>query len=170
MPAVHTKDASKRSPSAPKGPGGRPPKFPEPSRPVTLTLPESTLAELQEINPDRSHAIVQLTKRLRATEDKTPLVEIVEMAKDTGLVVTGPSKTLQKFTFLRLVEVAPSRFLLAFEQGHDFHNLEIAILDALEDERIERERKLLTELLNHVKGLRKSKRVSMAEILVIKLN
>ena len=170
MSALHTKDASKRSSAAPKGAGGRPPKFREPSRPVTLTLPESTLAELREINPDRSHAIVQLTKRLRASEGKTPLVEIVEMAKDTGLVVIGPSKTLENFTFLSLVEVAPSRYLLAFEQGHNFHNLEISILDALEDEKNERERKLLTELLHHIKGLRKSKRVSMAEILVIKLN
>ncbi len=170
MSAVPTKDATSRTPVAPKGPGGRPPKFHEPSRPVTLTLPESTLAELQEINPDRSQAIVQLTRQLRASSGPIPLVEIVEMAKGTGLVVIGPSRTLQKLTFLRLVEVAPSRYLLTFEQGHDFHNLEIAIIDALEDEKNERERKLLSELLDHIKGLRKSKRVSMAEILVIKLD
>ncbi|HEU0207835.1 MAG TPA: hypothetical protein VFQ78_02550 [Candidatus Udaeobacter sp.] len=168
-PAIQTKHAPSRNSGGAKGAGGRPPKFDEPSRPVTLTLPESALSELERINPDRSHAIVELTKRLREREGESPLVEIVEMAKNIGLVVIGPSKTLQRMSFLRLVEVAPSRFLLTFEQGHDFHNLEIAIIDALEDEENEREQKLLTALLHHIKGLRKSKRVSMAEILVIRL-
>lgn len=151
--------------------GGRPPKFAEPSRPVTLTLPESTLSDLQQINPDRSRAIVELTKHvLRSERTANPLVEIVEMAKNIGLVVTGPSEALQKMPFLRLVEVAPARFLLAFERGHDFHSLEIAITDALDDEQYEKgERELLTQLLHHIKGLRKSQRVSMAQILVVRL-
>ena len=152
-----------------KGAGGRPPKFAEPSRPVTLTLPESTLSALQQIDPDRSRAIVELTKKARSSASANPLVEIVEMAKNTGLVVVGPSKALAKMPFLRLVQVAPARYLLTFEHGHDFHNLEIAIIDALDDEYEKRERDLLTQLLDHIKGLRKSGRVSMAEILVIKL-
>ena len=159
-----------RRPTEKKNTGGRPPKFTEPSRPVTLTLPESTLADLLQISPDRSRAIVELTKKAART-GKPPqaLVEIVEMAKNTGLVVIGPSKALKKMPFLRLVEVAPLRYLLAFEQGHNFHNLEIAITDALDDEEEKRERELLTQLLQHIKGLRKSQRVSMAEILVVRL-
>ena len=150
--------------------GGRPPKFAEPSRPVTLTLPESTLSELQEISSDRSRAIVELTKKARGDgKNARALVEIVEMAKNTGLVIIGPSKTLRKMQFLRLVEVAPTRYLLAFERGCNYHNLEIAITDALEDESEERERELLKQLLHHMKGLRKSQRVSMAEILVVQL-
>ncbi len=151
--------------------GGRPPKFAEPSRPVTLTLPESTLADLQQINLDRSHAIVELTKKmLRSKGAENPLVEIVEMAKKTGLVIVGPSKALRKIPFLRLVEVAPTRFLLAVEQGFNFHSLEIAILDALEDAQDEkRECELLTQLLQHIKGLRKSERVRRAEILFVNL-
>lgn len=157
-------------PTEKKKTGGRPPKFAEPSRPVTLTLPESTLAVLENISSDRSRAIVELTKKARCTDEReVALVETVEMAKDTGLVIIGPSKSLQKMPFLRLVEVAPTRYLLAFEQGCDFHNLEIAIMDALEDEREKRERQLLTQLLQHIKGLRKAQRVSMAEILVVKL-
>jgi hypothetical protein len=152
-----------------KGAGGRPPKFAEPSRPVTLTLPESTLAALQRINPDRSRAIVELTKKASHETAKHALVEIIAVAKDTALVVVGPSKALRKMPFLRLVEVAPSRFLLTFEPGHNFHDLEIAIGDALDDEQYDkRERELLIQLVGHLKGLRKSQRVSMAEILVIK--
>lgn len=151
--------------------GGRPPKFAEPSRPVTLTLPESTLSDLQQINADRSHAIVALTKKvLRSDGTERPLVEIVEMAKEAGLVIVGPSKALQKIPFLRLVEVAPTRYLLAVDKGHNFHSLEIAIIDALEDEQHEkREHELLTQLLDHIKGLRKARRVSMAEILFVRL-
>jgi hypothetical protein len=155
-----------------KNPGGRPPKFAEPSRPVTLTLPDSVLADLERVHPDRSQAIVELTKKvLRSSGAENPLVEIVEMAKNTGLVIVGPSKALRKIPFLRLVEVAPTRFLLAVEHGHNFHSLEIAILDALEDkEEEERERELLTQLLHHIKGLRKAQRVSRAEILFVTLS
>jgi hypothetical protein len=151
--------------------GGRPPKFAEPSRPVTLTLPESTLEALQQINPDRSCAIAEMTtKMLRNKGTEHPLVEIVEMAKKTGLVIVGPSKALRKIPFLRLVEVAPARFLLAVEHGHNFHSLEIAIGDALEEEQEEkRERDLLMQLLHHIKGLRKADRVSVAEILFVSL-
>lgn len=151
--------------------GGRPPKFAEPSRPVTLTLPESTLSDLQQISHDRGRAIVELTKKALGTGKAAhALVEIVEMAKNTGLVVIGPSRALREMPFLRLVEVAPERYLLAFEKGHNFHSLEIAILDALDEEQYQkRERELLTQLLHHIKALRKSQRVSMAEILVVRL-
>lgn len=153
-----------------KQPGGRPPKFAEPSRPVTVTLPESTLSALQQVNPDRSRAIVELTKKaMRNAGIKKPLVEIVAIAKDAGLVIVGPSKTLRRIAFLRLVEVAPARYLLAVEQGHSFHSLEIAIADALEDKPDEeRERELLMDLHGHFKGLRRAKRTKMAEILLVK--
>ena len=87
-----------------------------------------------------------------------------------ALVIVGPSKALQKIPFLRLVEVAPTRYLLAVDKGYNFHSLEIAITDALEDKPDEkREHELMTQLLDHIKGLRRSRRVSMAEILVVKL-
>ena len=154
-----------------KNAGGRPPKFAEPSRPVTVTLPESTLADLRLISPDRSRAIVEMTKKVRR-EDGTekPLVEIVEMAKDTGLVIVGPSEALRKIPFLRFVEIAPARYLLAVNQEHNFHSLEVAIVDLLEDAQDRgREFELMTELLNRIKGLRRAKRVSRAEILFVSL-
>jgi len=151
--------------------GGRPPKFAEPSRPVTVTLPESTLSDLRQVSPDRSRAIVELTQKvLRIDGAEKPMVEIVEMAKDTGLVIVGPSEVLRKIPFLRLFEVAPARYLLAVEQGHSFHSLEIAIIDALEDEQDERrEHELLTQLLSHIKTLRRAKRTTVAEILFVGL-
>ena len=40
-------------------PGGRPPKFKEPSGPVTVTLPKRTLDQLRSIDDDRAIAIVK---------------------------------------------------------------------------------------------------------------
>lgn len=156
----------------PKNSGGRPPKFDEPSRPVTLTLPDSTLEGLKLIDSDRSQAIVKLTQAaLRQGRSDQPLVEIVEMAANTGLIVTGPSPSLRRIPFLHLVEVAPARFVMAMDPGNDFMTLEIAIRDSLDDVPKEdvRERELLTQLLDNIKTLRKGERVRMAEILFVKL-
>jgi len=43
--------------------GGRPRKFAEPSRPITITLPEKTLRSLERIDTDRGRAIVKVTER-----------------------------------------------------------------------------------------------------------
>lgn len=153
--------------------GGRPRKFREPSRPITLTLPESTLAELHQIDPDRSRAIVKLTRNALSTDGQTrPSVEIVEMAAQTGLVIVGPSRALRQIRFLHLVEVAPARYLLALDPGHDFSTLELAINDALDEltQSEEPERELLTALLAQMRRLRKSEAASTAEILLVRLN
>lgn len=147
---------------------GRPPKFDEPSRPVTLTLPESTLRELEHVDPDRGRAIVKLTKSALGNEGAAPpLVEILEMTANTGLIVIGRSDALRQIPFLHAVEVAPGRYLLALDSGHDFKSLEIAINDVLEaaPEHEKRERELIVQLLQHIKRLRKTERLSMAQIL-----
>lgn len=160
-----------RHPARRKG-GGRPPKFAEPSQPVTLTLPASTLRDLQHIDPDRGHAIVKVTKRaLQGGGAPRPLVEIVEMAPNKGLLVIGPSHALRRIPFLHLLEVAPGRFLLALDPGHDFKSLEIAVNDILDGpEREETELELFKQLLEQVRKLRKTGRVSMANILFVNLD
>jgi hypothetical protein len=153
--------------------GGRPAKFAEPSRPVTVTLPESTLKGLQHIDPDRGLAIVKLTQAALGKEGNgQPLVEIVEMASKTGLLVIGPSKFVKQIPFLYLVEIAPVRYLLALEPGHDFTSLEIALNDLLEviPASEVRDRELIEQLLGHIKKLRKSERVSLAQVLFVKLD
>lgn len=168
MPNVKTNQYLNRK----KG-GGRPPKFAEPSHPITLTLPESTLRELRHIDPDRGHAIVKLTKNaVHGDGAPRPLVEIVEMAANTGLVVIGPCQALRQIPFLRLVEVAPARYLLALDSGHDFKSLEISINDVLEDvpESEAREHELIGQLLEHIRRLRKTESASEAKILFTRLN
>ena len=157
--------------SSEKKSGGRPRKFSEPSRPITLTLPERTLRELRHINPDPGHAIVKLASwALQNGGDEKPLVEIVKTSADMGIIVVGPSKALSHISFLHLVEVAPARYLLALDSGYDFNNLEIALTDVLDDVPLadRRERELMTQLLQHIKRLRKSETMSRAEIIFAK--
>ena len=153
--------------------GGRPPKFDEPSRPVTLTLPESTLEGLKIINPDRAQAIVHLTNGALAPEGGSrPPVEVVKVADHTGLIIVGPSQALRKIPFLQLVEIASGRFLLALKAGSNFSTLEIALQDLLDELTAgdKWERKLLSQLLENVRKLRKGDRVSTAEILFVRLD
>jgi hypothetical protein len=151
--------------------GGRPAKFDEPSRPVTVTLPERTLRDLESIGPDRGHAIVRLVDAAVSKDGARRRVELTKTGSHTGLIVVGPSQGLAKIPFLHLVEIQPGRHLLALESGNDFHTLEIAVRDILEDTPSEEseERGLLKELLDHIQILRKSARVSMAEILFVRL-
>ena len=151
--------------------GGRPPKYDEPSRPITLTLPESTLEALSQIDEDRVRAIVKLASAVggRAGGNK-PLVEVVNMVPGAGLLVIGPSKALRRIPFLHLVEVAPARYLLAMNPGNDFRALELALQDVLEDVPAgdDRERRLIGELLDRIRMLRRADLVSMAEILFVR--
>ena len=93
------------------------------------------------------------------------------MGANLGLIIIGKSKVLRQIPFLQLVEVAPARYLLALDSGNDFHNLEIAINDLLDDvPKQERgERALITQLLKHIKRVRRAHRVRMAEILLVRL-
>jgi hypothetical protein len=164
--------APRKQPAKRRPAGGRPPKFGVPSRAITLTLPEETLEDLLTIDRDRSQAIVKLTKSaLGRDESPRPMVEVVEMVDDIGLLVVGPSALLRRIPFLHLVEVSAGRYLMALAPGNDMKSLEIAITDMVDDlpERDERERALLLELLGHLRKLRKKDRVSMAELLFVSL-
>lgn len=91
------------------------------------------------------------------------------MSADTGLIIVGPSQALRQIAFLNLVEVAPARYLLALDSGHDFNSLEIALQDVLDDvPPIEkRERELIVQLLQHFKFLRKAGGIGTAKILFV---
>ncbi len=150
---------------------GRPPKYKEPSRPVTLTLPESTLNNLKRIDPDRSRAIVKLTEEALHQSQQPAFSEIIKVAPETGLLIVGPCKALATIPFLRLIEVAPGRFLLALEQGHDFRSLELSLLDVVETIPTEefQEHRLILDLIDHIKKLRQSESVRMGEILFVRI-
>jgi hypothetical protein len=146
---------------------GRPPKFPEPRRPVTVTLPESTLSRLSTIDPDRARAIVKIAEAAMPTEGQPRLrAELIEIFPGVSMFLVGPSISLRKVEWLRMVEVSPNRFLLVMPSGSSVDSLEVALTDLLDKERDnEWERSVLTRLLELVRPLRREGRISKAELL-----
>jgi hypothetical protein len=152
-----------------KNAGGRPPKFPELRRPVTVTLPERILQKLEVVNRDRSRAIVKCVEAVAGEGDR-PLksVELIEVAPGKALIVMRPSKSLSQIKWLRLVEIAPARYLLALPSGTHVEVLEVAIHDLLDDlDPGSDERTLLTELQKIIGYQRRRRSLSKAELLFV---
>jgi hypothetical protein len=150
---------------------GRPPKFEEASRPITVTLPERTLKQLEMIHADRARAIVKVAAAaLGFKTSKRPFVEVVEAYPEQSLIIVGPSKRLKEIDFLRLVEVSPSRFLLVIPSGTSIESLELAVGDLLEQTPPGDvyEHGLLTELNRIMRQRRRQQDVTKAEILLIR--
>lgn len=148
--------------------GGRPPKFNEPSRPVTLTLPESTLKQLESVDADRAQAIVKLTQNAFPPGSEREPVEIVTVNRQSGLIIVGANATLAKIPFLKLIEVALGRFLLAIDQGNDFRSLELALLDLIEEGKIDpADLPTIESLLNCIRTVRRTDQATEATILFV---
>ena len=150
---------------------GRPPKFEEARRPITVTLPERILQQLAALHGDRARAIVKATTlAIGFTPEERPLVDVVEVRPGEAIIIVGPSRRLLEIPWLRLVEVAPARHLLVIPSGTAIEQLEVAVSDILDrlpaEEKYERE--LLDELHRLLRQRRRQQDVSKAEILLIR--
>ncbi len=149
---------------------GRPPKFAEASSPVTVTLPERILSFLRRVDKDRAKAIVKCAEALGQTsfEDKKQ-VETIQVFDGRGILVIGPCASLAKLPGLRLVEIAPLRFLLVIMSGYSSHSLELDIMDLLEELAPEEteERSLLNALRQELSLHRRQETMVSGEILLV---
>jgi hypothetical protein len=152
----------------------RPPKFRGPRRPITVTLPEGTLARLASIHPDRARAIVKATDAAMPIDGKRQMqVDLVEVSPGLSMIMVGPSQLLLKIKWLRLVEVAPMRFLLSIPLGTSIDSLELAVIELLEDSKqydakqYAWEHSLLTQLRALIRRLRSRGELSKAEMLFV---
>ena len=136
----------------PKTGGGRPPKFREPRHPVTMTLPERILDQLAEIDPDRTCAVVKVTEAVMGTgQGKLNRWNLSKMAPGKSLIVVGPSKTLRKISWVKLIEITRARYLLSIPSGTPIETLEVALRDLSHHPellKIELENNILRDLLN----------------------
>ena len=153
-----------------KSSAGRPPKFAEPSRPVTVTLPERILDKLQLIDKDRGLAITKTVDSLIPDGKlQTPLLEIVKVCEGQGLIVIGPSKALSLIPGLQLAEISPMRYIISVQSGTSVDSLELAILDLIDhlpaSETLEIA--LLVKLRETLKTIRRKHGVTKAEILFV---
>lgn len=150
---------------------GRPPKFREPRRPVTMTLPERILDKLAEIDQDRTRAVVKATEAVVGSGGGAfKPVQLVEMAPGKSLIVVGPCKALKQIPRLKLIEITRARYLLTVPSGTPIEALEVDLRDVLHNpdfQKNERETAVLGELLNLIGQQRRTQHLSKAEILII---
>jgi hypothetical protein len=152
-----------------KNAGGRPPKYSEARRPITVTLPERILQDLHSINPDRSKAIVKCVEAIVAKGDRPfKPVELIELTPGKALILVGQSSSLQQIEWLRLVEIAPFRYLLVLPSGTAVEVLEVTIQDLLRNlDPNTSESVLLRELLDVISHQRRGRSITKAELLFV---
>lgn len=149
---------------------GRPPKFAEPSRPVTVTLPERVLKKLQMINNDRGLAITKATDNLVPDSKlQRPPLEIVPISDGQGLIVIGFSNVLAQMPGIQLVEISPLRYIISMQQGSSVDSFELALTDSLDclPAGETPETALLRELRDILTKIRRKQGMMKAEILLV---
>lgn len=147
---------------------GRPRKFTELSRAVTLTLPESVLAALADIDRDLSRAVVRVTQP-EMRQRPHPPVELASFGR-RAVIVVNPTRTLEQRTGVFLVPLTDGRALIAFDESVTAARLELTIQDALDDPALPPEdAKIFAGIRDLLRNARTSKSVSLLQrsILVI---
>ena len=153
--------------------GGRPAKFAEPSRPVTVTLPERVLRLLATVDSDRAKAITKLADFSSSLDGKPrQSVTTVQIARNRAILLVSHSEQLKRLPWLRLIEVAPARHLISIRTGTSIESMELAMRDLLEDLPKEKsiERGMLEALVKIIRESRRTKTTWKEEILFIATN
>lgn len=147
---------------------GRPRKFTEPSRAVTLTLPLHIIEALGAVDADLSRAVVRVTQpELRRRPRKA-----AELARFGGraVIVVAPSRTLERRTGVGLVPLPDGRALISFDRSTTPATLELTIADALEDQGLSRtDRDVFQGIADILRDARRSRTVSLRQPSIIVL-
>lgn len=156
------------------GKGGRPAKFGEPSRPVTVTLPLRILDRLAEIDGDRARAIVKAVETVLGGTQEAPVQPVRELpvSDDETLVAVADNRFLRRISWLTLIEVAPGQHLLSLKDDVPVEKLEVTLCDLLETaaDATEAERNVLVRLLDVLRTPRRNRAVRPEAILFIRKN
>jgi hypothetical protein len=152
---------------------GRPPKFAGPSRVVTVTLPEATLASLALLDPDRARAIVKAADLAVASagKDLDASVEMLAVTPHTAVITVPHSTVLSEVAGLNLIQILPTRYLIVLEPGMALTKVEVSLLDRLETLPPEQaqERIVLGQLLERLRSLRRSERAKTGELILVEI-
>lgn len=146
------------------------PKTDEPKRIVTVALPEKTLSVLETYDQDLAQAIMKMTDlAIQRAFPKGNSYEIVKVAPRKAVFIVGSNTLLTKIKWLKLVQVAPGRNLITIPPGTSLELLEVTILELIEkmssDESMDKD--LLEEFCKYVGRLRRNKKMSTVEILIV---
>jgi hypothetical protein len=147
---------------------GRPRKFAAPSRAVTLTLPESVLEILADVDPDPSRAVVRLANRRKPVNGKLP-AELAVFGK-RAVITVRRTASLERRVGIDLVPLPDGRALISFDQPKTIPELELMIYDALDDETLAPEDRDVFEAIGAIlKEARRSRDVTLLRRSIIVL-
>lgn len=154
-----------------RSPLGRKPKFKEPSSSITITLPDRILKQLQTIDADRAKAIVKCVDNTLGMKPRHNNIEIIQISEKEGVMVVGPCKVLESVPWIKLIEIAPCRYLVSQPIGTSIESLEIALIDILErmPEEPSEEREMLKSIRHQIKQQRENEAIHTREILLMNM-
>ncbi len=111
---------------------GRPRKYGRPSRAVTVTLPDDTLARLATVHADIGSAIVKLVER--RTPARVPPMRAAELTRygNHAVILVTPSQALRRIRGVQLVPVGDGRALISLTTSTSILSLELQVRDVLE--------------------------------------
>ncbi len=136
-----------------------------------MTLPDRVLHLLERVDADRAKAIAKLADSVFASQEKARSpVEMVPVSPTDAVIFVAHSRHLLQIPWLRLIEVAPARYLLSLTPDTPLEKLEITLSDLLEtlpDDDPERE--LLDSLRQCLREPRRSQTATKEEIIFVKL-
>lgn len=150
--------------------GGRPAKFGEPSRPVTVTLPLRILDALAGIDSDRSKAIVKSVETALGGADAVPdpVLELPLNDREALLAISN-SRLLRRIPWLTLIEISPGRHLISLEAGTPLEKLEVTLGDILDapGDATPAELELVRQLLHNLRAPRRNRTLRPEAILIV---
>ena len=111
---------------------GRPRKFDEPTRVVSLTLPESVIASLTNLHGDLGHAVTRLANKVGKRAPERKAAELVMFGRRATISVR-PSRSLARRLAVELVPMPDGRALIAFDAPQTVAEFELRLHDALDD-------------------------------------
>jgi hypothetical protein len=139
---------------------GRPRKFRGPSRAITLTLPEDTIAALQAMDRDISRAVVRAIQPLARVPPPAP-VEVAAYG-DRAVIIVSENRSLRERTGVELVPLPDGRGLISFDERLSISDFELRIRDALADLTLDRnDRTVFETLANILKTARRDDEVGV---------
>ena len=155
-----------------KNKGGRPAKFDEPSRPITVTLPLRILDRLADIDSDRAKAIVKAVDTVLGSTREEPSLPVRELAinDDETLIAVANNRFLRNIPWLTMIEVAPGRHLLSLKDDVPVEKLEVTLGDLIDapGNATEAELRTLRLLRDCLRAPRRNRAVRPEAILIIR--
>jgi hypothetical protein len=147
---------------------GRPRKFSEASRTVTLTLPESVISTLLALHHDLSQAIVGLTRRTKARKNRKGADLLVFGRR--AVITVRPTPSLELRAGVQLVPLPDGRALISFDDVDSLPALQLSIADALDDPSMtDADRSVYESLSDILREARRSSDVSLGQRHIIVL-